>query len=397
MSVRRALVGSALALALPASLLISTGQSVAAPASQTVAARAKTSTVSLRSLPQIAQQGAKAAAASKARATFVGAVKPAKAGRTVSLQLKSGSSWKTLAKGRTKANGSYELSGAARSGGVYRVSSPAYKGARAASSATVGVDQWLTPTFSDEFSGTKLSSQWVHRGGNYEPQSMRKCSKTSPKATKVRGGTLRLSVLKDSSRKTKCKIRKNGRTGKYFYRLNGHVGTQGTYSFRYGYAAARMKMQKQRGQHGGFWMQPVTGAGIGGPAKTHGAEIDVVEYFGEQANGGMASFVYSRNSKGKLVKTGGWLKGTNKFLANKKDKWWKNYHVFSVEWTPKAYTFRIDGQEVWRTTKGVSGVAQYPIVSLLSSDYEIPGLGNEKRLPQHAYVDWVRVWETPQP
>ena len=67
--------------------------------------------------------------------------------------------------------------------------------------------------------------------------------------------------------------------------------------------------------------------------------------------------------------------------------------MFSVEWTPKAYIFRIDGQETWRTTAGISGIAQYPILSLLSSDYELPNLGGEKRLPQHMYVDWVQLWQ----
>ena len=71
--------------------------------------------------------------------------------------------------------------------------------------------------------------------------------------------------------------------------------------------------------------------------------------------------------------------------------------MFSVEWTPKVYIFRIDGQETWRTTAGISGIAQYPILSLLSSDYELPSLGGEKRLPQHMYVDWVSLWQRDSP
>lgn len=389
-----------LTLALPAALLATTGQSVASPSADTAVAGTATaaaSSVSLRSLPQIAQQGAKATAASKARAVFVGVVKPAKAGRRVNLQVKVSGRWKAAASATTLRNGSYELTAAARRGAPYRVVSPAYRGAAAATSPSVSIDQWLRPTYSDEFGGRTLSSKWVHRSPNYEPQSMRACAKGSPKAVKVTGGTLRLSVIRDTSRKTKCKITKNGRTGKYYYRLNGHVGTQGTYSFRYGHAAARMKLQRYRGQHSGFWMQPVTGAGIIGTPDVGGAEIDVIEYFGDQRNGGLASFVYSRTPEGELLKTGGWLTGTKKFLANKKDAWWKNYHVFSVEWTPEVYIFRIDGQEVWRTKTGISGVGQYPILSNLSSDYEIPGLGDERRLPQHTYVDWIRVWETPQP
>ena len=42
---------------------------------------------------------------------------------------------------------------------------------------------------------------------------------------------------------------------------------------------------------------------------------------------------------------------------------------------------------------GISGVPQFPILSLIAADYEIPKI-KARRLPQHMYVDWVRVWET---
>ena len=68
--------------------------------------------------------------------------------------------------------------------------------------------------------------------------------------------------------------------------------------------------------------------------------------------------------------------------------------MFSVEWSPGGYVFRIDGRETWRTSAGVSERAEYLILSLLSSDYELPGLGGEDRLPQHMYVDWVQFWRS---
>ena len=55
--------------------------------------------------------------------------------------------------------------------------------------------------------------------------------------------------------------------------------------------------------------------------------------------------------------------------------------------------FRIDGKETGRMRGGVSAVRQFPILSLLAADYEVPKI-REKHLPQHMYVDWVRVWET---
>lgn len=245
------------------------------------------------------------------------------------------------------------------------------------------------PTWRDEFSGTSLSPDWSHRGQDYERDSKRLCSKGDPKAVKVSGGKVRISVIKDRARKGKCKAKQRGKkAGKYAYRLNGHIGTQGAFSFKYGTAAARVKMHKLRGQHSSFWLQPIDGNG----PHTAGTEIDIIEYFGDKhPQGGLTSFIHWYKGK-KLIKTGSWIKKSNKFLKNKRDGWSKKYHVFSVEWTPKVLIFRIDGRESWRTKRQVSQEAQYPILSLLASDYELAEM-KDKKLPQHMYVDWIRVWE----
>ena len=77
----------------------------------------------------------------------------------------------------------------------------------------------------------------------------------------------------------------------------------------------------------------------------------------------------------------GFVKKPEQYLQNEKDDWYKRYHVFSVEWSPLGYIFRIDGQETGRINKGVSGVAEYPILSLLSSDYELKKLGLDEKKP----------------
>jgi len=119
----------------------------------------------------------------------------------------------------------------------------------------------------------------------------------------------------------------------------------------------------------------------------------VIEWFGDGgASGGLASSVYFPTSGG-TVKAGGWIADPGQYLADRSDSWWSAYHVFSVEWTPRSYVFRVDGRETWRTDQGVSGKPQFLILSLLSSDYELPNLGGEDRLPQHMYVDWVQFWE----
>ena len=94
------------------------------------------------------------------------------------------------------------------------------------------------------------------------------------------------------------------------------------------------------------------------------------------------------------MKVGDWIPDPDRFLSGPGDSWYDRYHVFSVEWTPEEYIFRIDGQETFRTSEGVSQQPEYPILSLLSSDYELRKL-KDNPLPQTMYVDWLRFWESP--
>ncbi len=160
------------------------------------------------------------------------------------------------------------------------------------------------------------------------------------------------------------------------------------YSFTYGYAAARIRTQSARGQHSAFWMQAVGGQQTGGP-KVGGAEIDIMEYFGDDhPEGGLTSFTYFLDEDGNKQTVGGWLPDVEQYG----DDWADEYHVFSVEWTPDEYVFRIDGQVTQRLEGETSGREEFLILSLLSSDYELPRFNGE--LPEHMEVDWARVWET---
>ncbi len=175
------------------------------------------------------------------------------------------------------------------------------------------------------------------------------------------------------------------RSSRYPYYLNGHVGTDAAFDFRYGVAAARVKFQKPRGMHGSFWMNTSGTA----PQGTRPVEIDTVEFFGKgHKDGGLAQFLHYKGRK-----IGGLQKSANDALKGN-DNWWKKYHVFSVEWTPQGYSFRIDGQETFRTSKAVSNKQVIPILSLLSSDYELKDMPKSGKGSMK--VDWVRVWQAPE-
>jgi beta-glucanase (GH16 family) len=115
-----------------------------------------------------------------------------------------------------------------------------------------------------------------------------------------------------------------------------------------------------------------------------------MEYFGDDHPlGGLTQFTYFLDEDGKKQTVGGWVPDVEQYG----DDWASQYHVFSVEWTPDEYIFRIDGLETWRTDQGISHQPEFPILSVLSSDYELANLGKASNLPQTMQVDWLKFWE----
>jgi beta-glucanase (GH16 family) len=353
-------------------------------------------------LPPISQPGKGVDTVTRARTVIAVRVAGGRQGRPVKLERRAGTRWVKAGKTRLNARGLADFAVATTSAGLpvtYRATALKHQGKAAVKTGQVVSTEWGSPDFLDEFTGRSLGDAWSHRATYYNPAGLRRCSKGSPKAVDVRRGAVRLSVIVDKSKGSKlCTAKRaDGSTvGRFKYRLNGHISTAGQANLRYGVAAARMMFQKPKGQHASFWLQPEQLTGATNAVKG-GAEVDIVEWFGHPSrNGGMTSFIYHPTKRGQK-KVGDFIVNPDQYLSSKSDAWWKKYHVFSVEWTPKAYIFRIDGQETWRTTAGVSGIDQYPILSLLSSDYELPNLGGEKRLPQHIYVDWVQLWQSGSP
>ena len=168
-SARRVLAGSVAALLLPASLLLTTETGSASDSASTVVAKSKSVTkkakqrVSLEVLPQIVQQGRGDARADSAKAGVTATIKPVKVGRKVVLERLNGSSWKKVGTAKQERSGDANFRAAVSSNGAavtYRVTAQKFKGLKKVSSSAADTAQWLTPTFSDEFSGGSLSPVW---------------------------------------------------------------------------------------------------------------------------------------------------------------------------------------------------------------------------------------------
>jgi hypothetical protein len=354
--------------------------------------------VTARLLPGIAQPGAKPSSSDKAVGLVTATVEPVEEGRPVQLETRVDGEWQSQSVADQDADGHVEFlldEGGLEPGVRYRVVSLADADLAEATSPVLTGDQWGRPDFDDEFDRDAIGEDWINRGEEYNAEGLRACSKGSGDAVAMGEGTLQLSVVLDPERADeKCPaVDGHGKPiGNYRYRLNGHVTTNGHF-FRYGVLAARIKFQELRGQHASLWMQPVISESSTDSA-TGGAEVDVIEWFGDGTpNGGLASFIYKLSPDGP-VKVGGWIEDPDSFLSGPDDSWFDRYHVFSVEWTSEAYIFRIDGQETWRTSEGISHQPEYPILSLLSSDYELRMLPDADSLPQTMQVDWVKFWES---
>jgi hypothetical protein len=348
--------------------------------------------VTMTVLPPVRQSGALAAPLAAARTVVAATVEPAVAGRTVRLQVWRRHGWRNIARDVTTRHGLVELFTQRRMGAGYRVVAEPWRGLPRLRSSAVR-DSWGAPDFADEFGGNALSSAWEHRIQFYNPWGGRSCSKGDPSAVAVADGVVRLSSMPDPSANGQC-LAKDGKgqpLGHFPYRLNGHISTQHSADFLYGVAAARMRFPKSLGQHAAFWLQPRGLLDVG--TTPWGAEVDVVEWYGATETARvMASTVHMPLPDGSKQQIGGRVRNPDRFLATRSDTWWTRFHVFSVEWTPTEYVFRIAGHEVWRTRTGVSNVPEFLILSMLSNDFELPVVGDDPA-PRTAEVDWVAFWQ----
>jgi beta-glucanase (GH16 family) len=236
--------------------------------------------------------------------------------------------------------------------------------------------QWKL-VWRDEFEGTSLdTSKW-----DYRQLGPREGAMMSKDCVTVETGLCRVWVKE-----------KDGMLH------NGMISTHKKFEPLYGIIAGRMRFPRMQGQHGSIWMQPAKGEKIPNNPARSGAEIDIIEWFGERWDSGTASNLYWPGMKdGKLDTKANHAGGTKDFKILPEGVLPSDdFHVYSVEWSPKGYIFRMDGKETYRIAEGVSQVKQYLILSLFSAAWEAPRL-DRKKLPNSMDVDWVRVWQAESP
>ncbi|MDR1768053.1 MAG: glycoside hydrolase family 16 protein [Propionibacteriaceae bacterium] len=323
--------------------------------------------------------------------------------RSVTLQMKSGGKWKKVKTVKVAKTGRVAVTVKKAGSTQYRIVSAKWKSKKAFSTKAFSAStQWKT-AFSDDFSGKTLNTaKWYNRQVDVYAGS-RICAATSTKNATVSGGKAKITLSKVSASSARAKAAvanakvyyqgllaaatTSADKAKYTKLVKnpcpygvfdqGHIAT--TTQFTHGIIAAKIKFPKQRGQHGGLWLQGMSGEDQ--------VEIDVAEFYGVKKNHKNELTSLLHLPGGTVAdRVGGYVK----YIPKK--TYYSSYHVFSVEWNKSSYIFRVDGVETFRTSKRLTSDPHELILSLLTSDWEMPNL-NTKKLPNSMLVDWVRVYQ----
>jgi beta-glucanase (GH16 family) len=185
--------------------------------------------------------------------------------------------------------------------------------------------------------------------------------------------------------------------GHAFDFISGRIDTRGKVTFTYGTAAARMKLAAGAGLWPAFWA-------LGDGRWPDTGEIDVMENVGDSSWTSVALHGPGYFGDTPLVKRAA--------LPAKADA--SAWHVYSVDWTPDALVFKVDGGVVYRVTRAV--VERYGpwafdnpkhLILNLALGGNYPAKVNQAETPYHGLpeatvkaiqngdvrivVDWVRI------
>ena len=354
------------------------------------ATRAGTGT--LVALPPVVQPGP-SPAAPPGTDQLVATFRPARPGRTVLLERDTRRGWRTVDSAPQDRSGSADFDVRP---GVYRARVAATPRASSVTTGRVQTLSWRT-SFEDTFTGDALDAAvWNDQVRQHESVwAPRTCGRSDSAARRVAGGVLHLGIAPDPALAGRtCSYTHPSGSGTHDYLIYSQVATEHTRFFRHGIFAARIKLQRARGMHSAFWMLPRDRKFKDGDP-SGGTEVDVMEYFGERGSGreSIGSFIHYYDPGWVLVKRGDVFPEARRVL-DADEEWWDEFHVFSVEWTPEEYVFRVDGREYYRETEAVSLAEHYLVLSMQAVDYELEDLTRDE-YDDTARVDWVRVYDAP--
>jgi beta-glucanase (GH16 family) len=162
------------------------------------------------------------------------------------------------------------------------------------------------------------------------------------------------------------------------------VATDDRYSTTYGYFECRARLPDVPGAWPAFWIMSKQTIMDNGKPETHGAEIDIFEYFLHERTDAVAHTIHW-GGYGKTHQIAGPVWGK---LGQSKN----GFHVFGLEWTPTGYKTFVDGKLTQSYNALVSKVPEFILLSI-EVDNTVVGPLDRQKLPAIFEVDYVRVYK----
>ncbi len=189
--------------------------------------------------------------------------------------------------------------------------------------------------------------------------------------------------------------------GQTFDFLSGRIHTRAKFAFRYGTAAARMKLPAGTGFWPAFWA-------IGDGEWPQSGEIDIMENVGDPAWVSAAAHGPEYAGEAALV---------NRYYFDSRQPA-TSWHVYRVDWLPDEMVFKVDGNIIYQVTRpmvdflgpwvfdndkylilnfALGGTYPFKTYGVTAPYYGLPQdtLQRIRAGQARVYVDWVRVQTLP--
>jgi beta-glucanase (GH16 family) len=231
--------------------------------------------------------------------------------------------------------------------------------------------------WSDEFQkdGLPDPAKWSYESGLVRNGEAQYYTVGRKENARVEGGRLIIEARKEEwqgSHYTSASIHSNGKA-----------------SWTYGKMEVRAKLPGGRGMWPAAWM---LGTNIGSAGWPGCGEIDIMEFVGFEPDTVFTTI---------HTKSFNHMKGTQKGAAFKLKAPDKGFHLYSVEWDPKAIEFFVDGKRSLRFENDGKGKDDWPFDApqyLILNSAVGGGWGgqkgiDEKIFPTRYEIDYVRVYQ----
>ncbi len=217
----------------------------------------------------------------------------------------------------------------------------------------------LKLVFRDEFNSRSLNvTKWMSQlqWGRRNPPELQYYS---PDAFLFSNGILHIRAQKKE-------------TKGYAY-ASGALITYKSFRFTYGIVKIRARIPAGRGLWPALWLLDYAGGA---------QEIDIMEAVGHQPNIAYMTLHYPTPDGSKSL--GSYYSGRNLSTG---------FHIFSVDWSPSAITWYIDGIQRYRLTDHIPSKPMYLIMNLaVGGDWPGPPTKSTK-FPAFFNIDYVRIYK----